>query len=143
MLISILIINILSTLRCLIVGPDPIPPPPTPSLINFSKIFHPGHSYANSPPPYPANWFWSNLPSKTIFYARLLLCASEIYRFWQCYYLIKLWRKTIAFLVWISVVNLHSKTNALLWQLLRILESTWTVFRYSDILCINICNICI
>ena len=61
----------LSTLRCLI--DVPLPPPP---LINLSKIFHPGHSYSNL----PANWFWSDLPSKTIFYRRLLLCAGEIYQ---------------------------------------------------------------
>ena len=26
-------------------------PPPSPLLINFSIFFHPGHSYANPPPP--------------------------------------------------------------------------------------------
>ena len=35
----------LITLWCLI----DVPPPPPPPLINFSKIFHPGHSYSNPP----------------------------------------------------------------------------------------------
>ena len=38
-----------STLRCLIDIP-PVPPLFTPLLINFSNIFHPGHSYSNPPP---------------------------------------------------------------------------------------------
>ena len=38
------------TLRSLIDAPPPPPPPPPPlPLINFSKFFHPGHSYSNPP----------------------------------------------------------------------------------------------